>query len=249
VGIQNARTREVRVVLYRDLLKVTEMTLEYAETAVQELKKLATEAALSLATKLQHFISLALRVVDQTQRRVLRNERVPSHEKIVSIFETHTDIVVKDRREVLYGHKLFLTAGASGLVLDCVITDGSPADSSLATTLIERQISLYGTAPEQVAFDGGFASRENLEDLKKLGVRDVAFSKGRGLSVSEMVASTRIYRKLRNFRAGVESIISFLKRSFGMRRCTWRRLESFKAYSWGSILSSNLLLIARTTLG
>jgi hypothetical protein len=63
---------------------------------------------------------------------LLDGESVPSEEKIVSIFESHTDIIVKDRRETLYGHKLFLAAGASGLITDCVIADGNPADTTMA---------------------------------------------------------------------------------------------------------------------
>ena len=55
---------------------------------------------------------------------------MPSGEKIVSIFEAHTDIIVKDNRETRYGHKVCLTGGKSSLVLDCVIEEGNPADSS-----------------------------------------------------------------------------------------------------------------------
>jgi IS5 family transposase len=99
-----------------------------------------------------------------------------------------------------------------------------------------------------VAFDGGFAARTNLEDIKELGVKDVAFSKGRGLSVTEMASSDGVYRRLRNFRAGVESVISALKRAFGWDRCTWRGFESFKAYAWASVLSYNLLVMARQAI-
>lgn len=59
-----------------------------------------------------------LRLISQTQRRVLYGESVPAQDKIVSIFEPHTDIIVKDRRETLYGHKVCLTMGASGMVTD-----------------------------------------------------------------------------------------------------------------------------------
>lgn len=68
------------------------------------------------------------------------------------------------------------------------------------------------------------------------------------MKVTEMVKSTWVYRRLRNFRAGIEGIISFLKRGFGMSRCTWRSHDSFKAYAWGSILSANLLLLTRHQL-
>ena len=182
------------------------------------------------------------------QRRVLAGESVPAAEKLVSIFEPHTDIIVKDQRETLYGHKICLTAGASGLVTDVVVEKGNPADSTLAVKMVERQRDLYGKAPRQVSFDGGFTSRSNLTAIKALGVSDVAFSKGRGLQIAEMVKSTWVYRCLRNFRAGVEGTISFLKRAFGLDRCSWSNFGSFKAYVCGSVLACNLLVVARHLL-
>src|SRR5262249_35037433 len=106
-----------------------------------------------------------------------------------------------------------------------------------------------GDPPQQVAFDGGFTSRENLDEIKDLGVRDVAFNKSKGIAVEEMARTPRAYRALRNFRAGIEGIISFLKRSFGLSRWDWRSFPSFKAYVWGSVLAANLRLIARSATG
>ena len=197
---------------------------------------------------LMHYSRLAEKVINQTERRVLLGETVPAGEKIVSIFEEHTDIIVKDRRETYYGHKICLTSGKSGLFLDCVVEDGNPADSELATEMIARQTMLYGRPPGQAAFDGAFASKVNLGDLKDDGVVDVMFSKRRGLKVLDMVKSSYVYKKLRNFRAGIEGMISFLKRCFGAGRCTWRGLESFKSYVWGSVVSANLLILARHTM-
>ncbi len=133
-------------------------------------------------------------------------------------------------------------------MLDVVVLEGNPADSTLASIMVERQERLYGRPPSQVAFDGGFASRANLEELKERGVSDVCFSKGRGLAVADMVKSTWVYRKLRDFRAGIEAGISFLKRCFGLTRCTWRSLKSFGAYVWASVVAANLLTLARYRL-
>src|SRR5437879_11705982 len=57
----------------------------------------------------------------------------------------------------------------------------------------------------QVAADGGYASQNNLTAAKARGVTDVAFHKKRGLAVEDMVKSRWVYRKLRNFRAGIEA--------------------------------------------
>lgn len=250
LGIRNARGKKDRVRYYRDLLKVSHKTVGMAEQMARALEesKSVRSVASDLAVQLRLFIQRARRVICQTERRVLNGQPVPAQEKIVSIFEAHTDIIIKDRRETLYGHKLCLATGASGLVLDCVVEEGNPADSTLAVDMVTRQKTFYERVPRQVAFDGGFTSSANLRDIKQLGVKDVAFAKKRGLKVTEMVKSSWVYKRLRHFRAGMEGIISFLKRCFGMDRCLWCGLPSFRSYVWSSVLTANLLLMARHVL-
>lgn len=248
LAIQRARTKEKRVPLYRDLLKVAGKVLGYARAARDVLASSAEEGLRRLAFELNRHRLLLERVVDQAERRVLRGESVPTGEKVVSIFETHSDVIVKDGRDTFYGHKVFLTGGASGLVLDCVIRVGNPADSTLSTPMLQRQKEIYGRPPRQAALDGGFASKQNLAEAKELGVSDVCFAKKRGLKVPDMVKSTLVYRKLRDFRAGIEGMISFLKRAFGLDRCTWRGELSFQSYVRSGVLAANLLTLARHTL-
>ena len=114
--------------------------------------------------------------------------------------------------------------------------------------MITRQTKLYGRPPRQAAFDGGFASKDNLRDLKIDGVKDVVFNRKRGLKVADMAKSSWVYKRLRNFRAGIEGMISYMKRCFGAGLCTWRGLVSFKSYVWGSVVSANLLILARHTM-
>lgn len=245
IAIQYAKTNEEREPLYRDLYNVAERTLEYVQRAMDALKKSVSIAAIGIEASLARFHALAQRVLVQTRRRVFDKEPMPSSEKIVSIFEPHTDIIVKGRRDVEYGHKIFLTSGKSGFIFDCVVGDGNPADSSLAVAMIERVKKHLGFPPVQVAFDGGFASRANVEDIKALGVEDVAFSKKCGLEVEDMTSSAAVYKMLKRFRAGIESTISFIKRAFGLTRCLWSGLPSFKSYVWSSVVTTNLLVMAR----
>ena len=117
-----------------------------------------------------------------------------------------------------YGHKLNLVTGKSGLILDVVVEAGNPADAERFLPMLERQITRCGVPPRQVAADGGYASLGNLTTAKAHGVNDVAFHKKRGLAVEDMVKSGWVYRKLRNFRAGIEGGISCLKRAYGLAR-------------------------------
>ena len=147
-----------------------------------------------------------------------------------------------------YGHKINLATGRSGLILDVVVETGNPADAERFLPMLERHIARHGQPPRQIASDGGYASADNLNQAKALGVSDVAFHKKGGLGIEDMVKSRWVYRKLRNFRAGIEANISCLKRAFGLARCTWRGLAHFKAYVWSSVVAYNLALCARLTL-
>jgi IS5 family transposase len=254
--ILNAKSKKKRIKPYKDLLHVTALTVGYAEEAARVLPTARKKSnapdllgeRLVIAEELSHYADLAKKVMDQTERRIVKDEKVPATEKIVSIFETHTDIIIKDRRETSYGHKVVLTGGDSGMFTDMVVLDGNPADSTLPVDMVQRQEEISDRVPLKAAFDGGFASKENLRKIKKLGVRDVTFRKKRGLKVSEMAKSTWVYKRMCDFRAGIEGMISFLKRCFGLRRCNWHGYESFKSYAWSSVITANLLLMARHML-
>ena len=114
--------------------------------------------------------------------------------------------------------------------------------------MLERHQANYGVMPRQLAADGGYASAANLRDAKAAGVADVAFHKKRGLAIEDMTKSPSVYRRLRNFRAGIEAGISCLKRAYGLARCTWKGLPHFEAYVWSSVVAYNLSLLARYRL-
>jgi IS5 family transposase len=249
-AIQYAKGDKQRLAPYKDLLKVTQKTIGYAIKAEELVDGRCTANfhLLGLLEAIKHYGDLARQVYDQTYRRVIQGESVPADQKVLSIFEDHTDIIIKDRRENHYGHKICLTGGASNLILDCVILEGNPADTELVEQMLDRQQQIYGRYPLKVALDGGFASKDNLAKVKERKIKDVCFAKKRGLEETDMCCSHYVYKKLRQFRAGIESGISWLKRSFGLTRCTWKGFRSFKSYVLSSVVAANLLTIARKQL-
>jgi IS5 family transposase len=242
--IQFVRGRPKRIKRYRELLTITHKTLAYLNQAAAQLPLAAGPACELWQIQVRHYRPLIEQIIAQTERRVLAGEAVPAGEKLVSLFEPHADIIVKGSRDVQYGHKLNLTSGRSGLILDLVIEAGNPADSERFLPMLERHIGIWGEAPRQAAADGGYASHDNLRQAKACGVRDMAFHKKAGLKIEDMVKSRWVYRKLRNFRAGIEAGISCLKRAYGLGRCTWRGLDHFKTYVWSSVVAYNLALFA-----
>ncbi|WED21122.1 ISNCY family transposase [Vibrio sp. JC009] len=235
-----------RVKQYKRLIANTKETRDYLYMALNPKSQLRESFQfIQLEEEAKALLELTEKVISQTQRRVFNGESVPHQEKVLSIFEPHTDIIRKGSRDIQYGHKLNLTTGKSGLVLDVYIEEGNPADAARLCPMLERQKEIYGRAPRQAAADGGYASQDNLTKAKEMGVKDVAFNKKRGLKVEDMVKSDWVYKKLYKFRAGVEGNISCLKRRFGLSRCNWKGLEKFKAYVWASSVAYNLLQLAR----
>ena len=161
-AIQFTRGRPKRVQLYRELIRITRATLAYLHQAAAQLATSGRPGGRALAGQGPP-LSAADRADHRPDRAAGAGRRAgAAGEKLVSLFEPHADIIVKGSRDVDYGHKLNLTTGRSGLILDLVIEAGNPADSERLLPMLERHIAFYGAAPRQAAADGGFASRANL---------------------------------------------------------------------------------------
>ena len=103
---------------YRRLVQTTRATIRQAEQVLAEVETQAGEQGQHLIETLQTFIPRAQQVLDQTVRRVFSGEKVPVSEKLVSIFEPHTDIIRrgKPNKETEYGHKVWLGEVEGGFI-------------------------------------------------------------------------------------------------------------------------------------
>jgi IS5 family transposase len=192
---------------------------------------------------------LLLKVIDQTKRRVIDKEAVHSSEKIVSLFEPHTDVIVKGYRDVQYGHKINLRSEGNGFITYLSIEKGNPADSDLFLPVLNYHQTTLDCLPGSAVADGGYASQANVAQGRALGVKRVVFHKPVGLSYQAMGVKKKTFERLRHFRAGIEGNISELKRVFGADKATWKGHDGFKAFVWSSVISYNLVRLARLQSG
>jgi IS5 family transposase len=230
--------------LYFQLLQDTKEYIEAALFAAEFLEGCDGAPAYQFSIELRIAAENALCIVDQTERRVLLHQEVPATHKQVSLFERHADILTK-RDEVVYGHKVCLTFGKTGVVLAAEILRGNPADSTLAVPALEQVQANTGKTPHDAAMDRGFSSKDNVAALKERGVQRVSLSRGRGIDEEAACGNRRIRRKLHRFRAGAEGLISWLKRSLAMGQSRWKGEEGFWAYVWGVVMTASLQAIAQ----
>lgn len=244
--IFNAKKQQ-KDVLYPDLLKVARVVDRQADNALSKVTPLGLmdEKANKWLKKVSHYQHLLRKVMSQTERRIIHGESVPSSEKIVSIFEEHTDIIVKGLRDTQYGHKVNVSTIKNGFVTQVSIENGNPKDSSLYLPALRYHQVNFGIVPGSSVCDGCYASQGNVAEARTMGVKHTVFSKPLGLGLHDMGVKKKTFDRLKAFRAGVEGNISELKRCFGLSKSSWKKREGFEAFVWSSVLSYNLTHMAR----
>lgn len=236
---------------YVDLLAVQKQVRGYAAGALAALARAPGVGArlevMAEAGELETVLPLAERVHDQARRRVLEGEKVPADEKLVSIFETHTDIICRGKKgsKAEFGHKLHFATGRSGLITWYEVLKGNPGDNELLLGALEGHVEAFGQVPQKVTADRRYYSADNETEARELGVEQVALPKPGFLSsVRRSLQKSRWFRRLLRWRGGIEGCLSTLLRRFGLKRCLWKGWRSFQSYVGLGVLTYNLRLLA-----
>jgi len=240
---------------YRELLAITQEVLDgsrqVAEQALRQLPPdpLAAATVTARVKQINHYAGLGERVIRQTRRRVLEGETVPATEKILSIFEPHTDLIKRGKvdRPIEYGHKIFLAESAIGLITEYRVLDGNPPDEQQVEPSLEHHQQTFGKAPELYAGDRGFYSAGNVLKCEAAQVKTISLPYRGGHKTPERQALEKspAFKKGQRFRAGIEGRISVLFRARGMKRCLLQGRARFEVFVGLAVLVNNLIVIAK----
>jgi IS5 family transposase len=245
-------TRQVRK--YRELIRITEQVVQNASEVLKKTSKVRPIDVLSdiaiedLRSQIEHHCGLGLRVVDQARRRVLQEESVPNEQKIFSIFEPHTNLIIRGKvqKPVEFGHKVFLAESACGLITQYRVLKGNPTDEAQVKPTLKRHKQLFGDAPEVLSGDRGFFSQDSVTDCQNAGVVLACIPQrgGKKTPEQEVFEKSPAFKKGQRFRAGIEGRISVLFRGRGMKRCLAEGPERFELLVGAAVLANNLMIIA-----
>jgi transposase, IS5 family len=248
--INNTKKKEEREEEFKKQLKLLRSSINQAKRAVTGTLPKTIEGwieAQAVIKELRELLPKAEKVYDITWRHEILGESVPNKEKIFSIFEDHTDIVVKGGREVEFGHKVNLAGGRSNLILDCRILDGNPADAAIYGEVIDRIHENYGVIPRNIVTDGGYASTANARIAQEKGIINIVFNKIKG-SLKNIVRSKNMETRLKKWRSGIEAVISNLKRGYELFRCEWKTRARFDAKVYWNVIVYNIRVMTGALL-
>ena len=234
---------------YQELLEMTRKTIESARHIQKQLQECQEQKAKRLKEILETFLPRTEKVIDQTTRRILHGEQVPASEKIVSLFEEHTDIIRrgKESRPVEYGHKVWLNEIDGGLVSHYRILDGNPSDEEQWKPSLQAHLKTFHQPPQQASGDRGLYSEPNEQLAHDLGVKKVILPQRGHRSNARLKHEHKAwFVKGRHWHAGVEGRISVLKRAHNLDRCLAHGLTGFQCWvAWG-VIAGNLAVLGRT---
>jgi transposase, IS5 family len=194
-----------------------------------------------LVGELDETISQTQRLLAQTDQRLAGNRVIA--DRLVSLADPDARPIRKGKpgRPTEFGYTLLLAEDERGFIADHKVEHGNPPDAPQLVPAVERVIAVTGRPPGTVVGDRGFGTAANDQAVAALGVRRVGLQRtGTPGKARLAFERTRRFRRLRNWRVGIEARISHLKRAFGLRRTRLRRLSGARTWVGLGIFTYNL---------
>jgi transposase, IS5 family len=194
-----------------------------------------------LLDELHETIDATQRLLAQTDQRLAGNRTIP--DRLVSLADPDARPIRKGKPQhpTQFGYTLLLAEDERGFVADHQLQRGNPPDAPQLVPAVGRVIAVTGRTPGTVVGDRGFGTAANDQALEALGVKRVGLARtGTPGKARQALERTRAFRRLRNWRVGIEARISHLKRTFGLRRTRLRRLGGARTWVGLGIFAYNL---------
>ena len=194
-----------------------------------------------LVGELEETIAATQRLLAQTDQRLGGNRVIP--DRLVSLRDPDARPIRKGKpgHPTQFGYTLLVVEDERGFIADHQLQRGNPPDAPQLVPAIQRVIATTGRPPGTVVGDRGFGTAANDQAVEALGVKRVGLQRNGTPGKARLaVERTRRFRRLGNWRVGIEARISHLKRGFGLRRTRLRRLPGARTWVGLGIFVYNL---------
>ncbi len=194
-----------------------------------------------LVGELEETIAATGRLLAQTDQRLAGNRVIPDRLVWLSDLDARPIRKGKPRHPTQFGYTLLVAEDERGFVADHQLQRGNPPDAPQLVPAVQRVIAVTGRPPGTVVADRGFGTAAKDQAMEALGVKRVGLQRNGTPGKARLEHErTRRFRRLRNWRVGIEARISHLKRSFGLRRTRLRRLGGARTWVGLGVFAYNL---------
>jgi len=239
-GVREARIQEIRGA-HQDYLAAASSALDRAKGTRAEVLVAPGASLLDVASlsELDGYLAHAERQIDQIRRRVLQGEVIPHHEKVFSIFEPHTEWIVKGKAgvPVELGLRVCILEDQHRFILHHEVME-KQTDDQVAVLMVEQSQARFPHL-RVVSFDKGFHSPANRQALEERLELVALPKKGRHSMADRERETAPAFLKARRKHSAVESAINGLEH-FGLDLCPDHGLTGFKRYVAMAVLARNI---------
>jgi transposase, IS5 family len=234
---------------YRELLSLTRKTVNQAQRILEEVKEGPRPRRIPLRSLVETLATMTGRVqqvMKQTKLRIFAG--VTKQEKMVSVFEPHTEIIRKGKasKPTEFGKLVKIQESENQIISHFEVFAERPSDRQLMVPAIEVHQRRFGRIPAWVAADAGFHSQQNEKTAGAMGVRRWSVPNQKTKSAErKRLYRQRWFRRGQRWRTGCEGRISALKRRHGMRRCLYRGFHGMQRWVGLSVIADNVIQIGR----
>jgi len=235
--------------MYRRLIGIAQQSRRQTAQVAAALTGRTERKALRLGEQLNHLLPLVNQVIEQAERRVLKGESVPAGEKLLSLFEPHTQIIKRRKpgQPVEFGRKLWLEEVEGGIISGYRVLDEPGQDAPYLPQSLADHQRRFGKPPWLVAGDRGVFSATNERLATEAGVTHVVIPyAGKASAKRKQQEKARWFRQGFRFRAGIEGRISVLGRRYGLDCCPEHGEAGMGRWVGWGIITSNLVKISET---
>ena len=229
---------------YRQLLEKVKRLVELAREVAPQLTGLSFGRE-----ELLQYAGLVERVMYQTEKRVFEGIHIPVEEKVLSLFEPHTELLKRGKtaKPTEFGHMVLIGQSREKFITQYQVMEKQINETQLVDGILEAHKKGFERLPRVLAADKGFyESMTKIDELrKKIQVVSIG-KKGKRNPREARREKTKSFKEGQRFRAGIEGSISVLKRAFGLTRCLFKGFRNYASGVGCAIFCHNLVLLART---
>jgi len=238
---KKAKREKLIIETYQAYMNCVEALLVNAGKTLGKLEG-GSASVIARSMEIEKFINHAKRQIDQIERRLIKDKKIPHAEKVFSLFEEHTEWICKGKAGISQelGLKVCVLEDQYGFILNHQVME-QQTDEQLAISIIKETKEKFSEL-FLCSFDKGFYSPGNKKGLAEILETVVLPKKGKLSQADKKIEHSEEFIVAKRKHSAVESGINALE-NHGLDRCLDHGIIGFKRYVSLSVVARNIQIL------
>ncbi len=224
---------------YADYVDYASQLVDKVVASIQGINELNLLPLGRSTMEIEMYIQYARLFRSQIQRRIFNGEKIPHTEKVFSVFEPHTEWIVKGKAGINQelGLRVCVITDSDGFTLHHKVMQ-KQTDSEIAVDIMREVLEKF-PAIASCSFDKGFWAPDNKKTLGSMLKIAALPKKGRLSKADKEYQFSEAFTEAQKGHSAVESAIN-AHENHGLDKCPDKGIIGFKCYVSLAVLSRNI---------